>query len=152
MKSLQYWLDEYGQSHQNKTNKMVHYICVPLITWSTLGIFWFISPYLFWALIAISMIFYLRLSINIAIGMGIFVALSQFFLLTHPYALQTSIVVFILSWLAQIWGHKIEGMKPSFLKDIQFLLVGPAWIMDAIINQLTFYKGSKVAPKTEATP
>ena len=29
-------------------------------------------------------------------------------------------------------GHKIEGAKPSFLEDIQFLLVGLAWLLHFI--------------------
>ena len=150
MKSLQNWLDEYGSSHQNKTNKMVHYICVPLITWSTLGIFWFLSPYLFWGLVLVSMLFYLKLSPRIAIGMGIFVGVSQLFLLTHPQAFTISIAVFVVSWVAQIWGHKIEGKKPSFLKDIQFLLIGPAWIMNMVMNHLTPSHNISTASKSQA--
>jgi uncharacterized membrane protein YGL010W len=36
--------------------------------------------------------------------------------------------VFIISWIAQFWGHKIEGKKPSFLQDLAFLLIGPLWV------------------------
>jgi uncharacterized membrane protein YGL010W len=41
-----------------------------------------------------------------------------------------SLSVFVVAWLAQFYGHKIEGKKPSFLQDILFLLVGPAWVFD----------------------
>ncbi len=47
-----------------------------------------------------------------------------------------SIAVFIGSWILQFIGHKIEGKKPSFLKDIQFLLIGPAWLMHFIYKKL----------------
>ena len=38
--------------------------------------------------------------------------------------------VFVFSWIGQFIGHKIEGKKPSFLEDLLFLLVGPAWIFE----------------------
>ena len=44
--------------------------------------------------------------------------------------------VFVLSWIFQFIGHKIEGKKPSFLKDLQFLLVGPAWLLHFILKKL----------------
>lgn len=27
MKTLNEWFDEYSESHQNKTNKMIHWLC-----------------------------------------------------------------------------------------------------------------------------
>ena len=39
-----------------------------------------------------------------------------------------SVAVFVIAWILQFIGHKIEGKKPSFFKDVQFLLIGPAWI------------------------
>jgi len=46
------------------------------------------------------------------------------------------IAVFVLAWIGQFYGHKVEGKKPSFLKDIQFLLIGPAWLMHFIYKRL----------------
>ena len=40
MKSIDQWLDEYGESHQNKVNKLIHYICVPAIYMTVVGLFW----------------------------------------------------------------------------------------------------------------
>jgi uncharacterized membrane protein YGL010W len=40
-----------------------------------------------------------------------------------------AIVVFVVAWVGQFVGHRIEGRKPSFLEDLQFLLVGPAWLL-----------------------
>ena len=47
-----------------------------------------------------------------------------------------AIIVFVLAWVGQFIGHKIEGKKPSFIKDIQFLLIGPIWLLSAIYNKL----------------
>jgi uncharacterized membrane protein YGL010W len=43
--------------------------------------------------------------------------------------------IFVLAWIGQFIGHKIEGAKPSFLKDIQFLLIGPAWLMNHVFQR-----------------
>ena len=48
---------------------------------------------------------------------------------------QSSIIVFVLAWIGQFYGHKIEGIKPSFFEDLQFLMIGPAWLMSFIYNK-----------------
>ena len=45
------------------------------------------------------------------------------------------VAVFTLSWIGQFYGHKIEGKKPSFLKDLQFLLIGPIWLLHFILKK-----------------
>jgi uncharacterized membrane protein YGL010W len=45
---------------------------------------------------------------------------------------QISIGLFVIAWIGQFYGHKIEGKKPSFLEDLQFLLIGPAWVFEKI--------------------
>jgi uncharacterized membrane protein YGL010W len=47
-----------------------------------------------------------------------------------------SLGVFVLAWIVQFYGHKIEGKKPSFLKDVQFLMIGPAWLMHFIYKKI----------------
>ena len=38
MKTAEEWIEEYGASHQNPTNKLIHWICVPLIMLSLLSL------------------------------------------------------------------------------------------------------------------
>ena len=148
-------LSEYGESHQNHTNKMIHWICVPLIFFSVVGLVWSIpsdalkslvgidSPYLNWATVALIVLFvyYLRLSVSLAFGMLIFASLCLIlanFLessLSIPLWL-TSIIIFVVAWIGQFYGHKVEGKKPSFFKDLQFLLIGPAWLMHFIYQKV----------------
>ena len=59
----------YGESHRNPTNKAIHWICVPLITWSVIALLWSWTPIAAYALIALSVAFYAYLSPAIAIGM-----------------------------------------------------------------------------------
>jgi len=45
-------------------------------------------------------------------------------------------VLFVAAWVGQFWGHKVEGKKPSFFKDVQFLLIGPAWLLSFIYKRV----------------
>ena len=47
-----------------------------------------------------------------------------------------SAAVFVVAWVGQFMGHHIEGKKPSFLQDVQFLLIGPAWLMAFVYRKL----------------
>ena len=46
-----------------------------------------------------------------------------------------AIAVFVLAWIAQFVGHKIEGRKPSFLTDLVYLLIGPAWVLTKLYRR-----------------
>lgn len=146
MKELATWLSEYGESHQNSTNKRIHYVCVPLIFWSIYFMIYSIpflenkSAYINIANLVylFALIFWFRLRINLGI---IFLAHGSILAFLAPTLLDIvflgskerlflgAFIVFILAWIGQFYGHKIEGKKPSFLKDLQFLLIGPAWII-----------------------
>lgn len=145
---LQKLLSEYAESHQNPTNKKIHWICVPLILWSLLGLlrlipFPEISQSLWnldWSkiLVVFAIGYYWRLSRKLTYVM-LFVSLGAIFSWDwwidqgHEIA-PIAIAVFILAWIGQFIGHKIEGKKPSFLKDLQFLLIGPLWLCDQALG------------------
>lgn len=147
MKTLQEWFDDYAVSHKNETNITIHYICVPAIFFSIVGMFMSIpNSYLVslfkinnpliinWAIIPllIFLVFYLRLSFSMFIKMLVFSILcviGNYYLGQYVPLLYTSIAIFVIAWIGQFYGHKVEGAKPSFLKDLQFLLIGPAWVV-----------------------
>ncbi|MBX0290223.1 DUF962 domain-containing protein [Hymenobacter sp. HSC-4F20] len=149
---VQNLLDEYGESHQNPTNKMVHWVCVPLIMFSILGLLWSIpvpealravSPWLNWATVVmvLAVAYYLRLSGRLAVGMVlVWVAMAATLRVVDAAAVlplwAVCLLVFVLAWIGQFWGHKVEGKKPSFLKDVQFLLIGPLWLLHFIYRRL----------------
>jgi uncharacterized membrane protein YGL010W len=96
-----------------------------------------------WAWIAsgLAVIYYSLLSPALAIGMTIFLGTLNFFSLqveiTSSYPVWTiGLAIFVIAWIGQFFGHQIEGKKPSFLKDIQFLLIGPVWLMHFIYKKL----------------
>ena len=148
-KDVHQWISSYGESHQNSTNKKIHWICVRLIMCSLIGLIslvkFQISNFeinLAHILILIAWVFYLRLSIIISIGMFIASAVQLFII--HYLEINLSILsvvflhsgIFVLSWVGQFIGHKIEGQKPSFFEDLQFLLIGPAWLLSFIYRKL----------------
>ena len=155
MRTIDRLLSEYGESHQNPTNKIVHWICVPIIFWCVTALLWSIKiPYVIPGIeiqlnagviaLTLVLIYYVTLSPLLAIGMLLFsvgcMALShvvEVALTPSGFPLwAVALITFVLAWIGQFWGHNIEGKKPSFLKDLQFLLVGPAWLMSFIFKKI----------------
>jgi len=153
MKSMQQWLDAYAVSHQNPTNKLIHWLCVPAIVFSLFGLLLAIPipiptgiAHLNVAtiVIAIALVFYLRLSLPMALGM-LFVSALMYagnilLFKTVGYNRLTlviiSVAIFVIAWIGQFIGHKIEGEKPSFFEDLQFLMIGPAWLLSFIYKKI----------------
>lgn len=150
MKTINDWLSEYGESHQNPTNKLVHWICVPAIFFSVVGLLYGIKlgvPItagleLNVALVVLALVFlyYARMSVTLSVGMLLFSAICLFVaqqIENSSWVLwQVCVGIFVAAWIGQFWGHKIEGKKPSFLKDLQFLMIGPAWLMSFIYQKI----------------
>ncbi|MFO1304876.1 MAG: Mpo1-like protein [Burkholderiales bacterium] len=129
--------DRYGESHRNPANKAIHWICVPLITWSLIALLWSWTPIAAYALIALAVAFYAWLSPAIAVGMlGVSAVLVYPLTLLGAHALVAAAVVFVLAWIGQFIGHMIEGKKPSFFEDVKFLLVGPAWLLGHVYRRV----------------
>ena len=149
--------DKHAESHQNPSNELIHWICVPLIVFSLLGLVWAIpfphleflgryNGYLNWAsfLIAFSVYYYLKLSpvlsylmllLIFAMSM-IIVQLEKWEAAGGPALWLVCLVIFVIAWIGQFIGHKIEGKKPSFLDDVKFLLIGPIWLLHFICKKV----------------
>lgn len=144
MNNIKSMLDEYADSHQNSFNQKIHKVCVPAIMISILGLLWAIpSSFLgdnfnFATLLVIfTMIYYFVLSRKYFLLMIPVIALMyyiNYLLAQTEHLLIVSVLVFIISWIFQFWGHKVEGKKPSFLKDLLFLLIGPLWVTKALLK------------------
>lgn len=150
MKTAQQWYDEYAVSHQNETNQKIHYICVPAIFFSIVGMIMSIPSGFIqntlgisnpmvgnWAsiLMVFLLIFYLRLSFTLflrMLGFGVLTIIGNYYLGQYLPLFLTSLGIFVAAWIGQFYGHHIEGKKPSFIKDLQFLLIGPAWVLEKL--------------------
>jgi len=144
------WLGNYSEDHRNPTNIAIHWICVPLILWTVIALLWTIpvpesvGRAGLWAGVAMfsAMMFYLRLSRALAFGMlAAFVLLGlvteALYRALGPTSLMwLAVGVFVVAWVAQFVGHQIEGKRPSFLTDVAYLLIGPAWIVAKIMRKL----------------
>jgi uncharacterized membrane protein YGL010W len=141
-KSLQSWLADYAVSHQHPINKKIHWLCVPTIFASILGMGMSWQAAFTLVLIALVMLFYLRLSTQLFIAMGMFVLFCLAAIAILPVGLKFWFGVFVVAWIGQFVGHKIEGKKPSFFEDLQFLLIGPAWVANSLSEKLAKPKTS----------
>jgi len=153
-KLVDVYFDKYAESHQNDTNELIHWICVPLIVFSLLGLVWAIpfphlnflgqyNGYFNWAsfLIAFAIFYYYKLSPVLSYFMLLLIFAFTFGIIEletwgkagGPALWLSCLVVFVLAWIGQFIGHKIEGKKPSFLDDIKFLLIGPIWLLHFVL-------------------
>lgn len=137
MKNIEAWMDEYAESHQNTTNKKIHWVCVPAILFSIIGILAHFSALLTALLLVLSLIFYARLDLVLAVAMSALILVMAWLIFILPVGTGFYIALFIFAWVGQFYGHKVEGKKPSFFKDLQFLLIGPLWCMDAYLGKVT---------------
>jgi uncharacterized membrane protein YGL010W len=130
-------LERYGEFHRNRANKAIHWVCVPLIVWSVLGALWSVSPVVVYVGIGAAMVFYLWLSLPLALGMlGVTALMAWSLTLLGPQALIVSIAVFVAAWIGQFIGHILEGRKPAFLEDVRSLLIGPVWLLADLYRRL----------------
>lgn len=124
-------LARYAESHRHPVNELIHFVCIPAIVFSLLGILWAMHPVVPLAVVAAALAYYARLSRPFALGMAAMAAalLGLLNMLPEGTVLVTSIGVFVLAWIGQFIGHHIEGKKPSFFDDLRFLLIGPLFVL-----------------------
>lgn len=140
MRQIEKLISKYGESHQNKTNIWIHAIAVPSIYLVSIGLVWSIHVPEFIAqfnvnfahIVAIPVLYYyFKLSGPIGAAMTLLTIASFGCIKLVESAgisvLYFSVILFVVMWILQFIGHKVEGKKPSFFEDLRFLLIGPAW-------------------------
>jgi len=157
-RAVDIYFAQYAQSHHKPANKIIHWICVPLIVFSIMGLIWAIpfpyikflgryNGYFNWAsfLVAFSIYYYYKLSpvlsylmllVLFGFSYGI-IDLADWQKAGGPALWQVCLAIFVLSWAGQFIGHLIEGKKPSFLDDIKFLFIGPIWLLHFILEKFS---------------
>lgn len=130
-------LAHYGESHQNPKNELIHFIAIPLIMLSLLGMIFAANPYVAYAFVAASMVYYARLSVVFLAVMLLWSALTIALVFAMgELVLPLSVGLFTGAWILQFIGHRIEGKKPSFFEDIQYLWVGPLFVLSKLFGRL----------------
>jgi len=149
-RAIDHWFASYSGDHRNGTNQAIHVVAVPAILWSVIALLWCIPApgTLFrpgiWAALAMfaAWLFYQRNSRRLGLGMlAVFLAMSALTWWLHGQLgtrglLWLAVGVFVVAWIAQFIGHRIEGRKPSFLTDLVYLLIGPAWVLSKLYRRL----------------
>lgn len=156
-RAVDQYFDKYAESHQNHTNELIHWICVPLIFFSMMGLIWSIpfpqfeflgtyKTYINWFSFAMAgiILYYYYLSKTLAFLMILVISLMAYFIVLlervqadgGPGLWQVSLAIFVIAWIGQFIGHKIEGKKPSFFDDLRFLLIGPIWLLHFICKKV----------------
>lgn len=148
-KTLADWLSEYGESHQNPTNKAIHWVCVPTIFVTIMGMVYAMSPILAYFCTLLAIAFYMRLSLSLGLSMGLFMVTVLWGLYTYPVGFGIWLLIFAVAWVGQFTGHHIEGKKPSFLEDVQFLMIGPAWVAHTLKDKIKHKLFSKKATQND---
>ena len=138
MRTIDKLLAQYSESHLNPTNEVIHFICVPVIVFTLLGLLWSVHWVLAVLVTIASLVYYAKLSKPFAVGMALMSAVMLLLLAALPdqAILPLSIAIFVLAWVGQFVGHQIEGKKPSFLEDVRFLLIGPLFVLSFLYRRL----------------
>ena len=151
MKNINFWLEEYARDHQHPVNQMLHIVCVPLIVLSLLALLWSIpvprsladvSPWLNWGTLVVvaALAYYLALSRTLCVGMApLLLVACMITAWMSGLAVPLWIIglsVFVAAWIGQFVGHMVEGRRPAFFRDIQFLMIGPLWILAKAYRRL----------------
>ncbi len=135
---IDHLLSVYNESHTHPTNALIHCVAVPMIVFSLIGVLHWLHPNLALIAIAGSIVYYARLSTVFMIVMALASSLMLYLvgLMSPDLLLPVSLGVFVASWILQFIGHKIEGKKPSFFEDLQYLLVGPLYVLSKLFLRL----------------
>lgn len=151
-KTAEQWFADYGEIQPHSAKQLIHWLCVPLLSFSVLGLTWSVpmpeelmdaAPWFNWTLLALlaETACYVRISPRLSAGLAFWLSLCYSALvaleLYAPFPVwKICAVIFVLAWIGQLIGHRIEGKQPSFFKDVVFLLIGPAWLMSKIYQKI----------------
>jgi uncharacterized membrane protein YGL010W len=130
-------LAHYAESHRDPRNEAIHCVAIPLIMLSLVGLLYAAHPWAAYAFVGASMVYYARLSLVFLLSMAAVTAVILVLVRAMgSQVLPISAAIFVLAWIAQFVGHKIEGRKPSFFEDIQYLWVGPLFVLALLFRKL----------------
>jgi uncharacterized membrane protein YGL010W len=131
-------LAHYGESHRNPRNGAIHCVAIPLIMISLVGLMYWLHPWVAYVFLAASLVYYARIGSWVFFGtMAVISVLAIAIVQAMGSALlPVSVAVFVIAWIAQFVGHKIEGKKPSFFEDLQYLWVGPLFVLAKLFGKL----------------
>lgn len=133
-------LAHYSESHRHPINEAIHCVAVPLIMFSLVGLIHALRSEAAFVFLLASLVYYLRLSWRAAALMSVWtVALLALVISLGERQVWVCSLVFVLAWVAQFVGHQLEGKKPSFFEDIQYLWIGPLFVAQTLLRRTAWH-------------
>jgi uncharacterized membrane protein YGL010W len=151
MTEMDSWLRRYEETHRDLTNPVFYWAAVPMVVLGTVGLLWAlpipdeffeISPLLNWgtAFLMASAVYYFIISVSLAIGMLPFVigvAGINMWLVGSNLPLPHVSLGLLLTGIIGLWlGHRNENGLRAVLQDLQFMMIGPAWLLSVLYRRL----------------
>ena len=130
-------LAHYAESHRDPRNEAIHCVAIPLIMLSLIGLLHALHPWVAYAFVAASLVYYARLSAVFLLTMVVLTVVGLLLVRAMgDLVLPISATIFVVAWIGQFVGHKLEGRKPSFFEDVQYLWVGPLFVLALLFRKL----------------
>lgn len=141
-------LIDYKKEHSNSNNQFCHYIGVPTIVFSILGMLQYLNIANFplnLSLVAITIFTILYAQAYKRWSIMFLVISLIFYFVASAFSLMTHVMLFVIGWIFQLVGHYIfEKNSPSFYKNFVHLYVGPLWLI-AKLDQAFFGDSKKLS-------
>jgi len=136
-------LSRYSNDHRHIWNQRIHKIAVPALLASSVGMFTTLGRFFLPEIRLLSggnlqIVFMLiwygvldrrlpRVMAPLLFGAA---ALITYIDRNHGDLLwPLCLGVFFMGWIFQFIGHRLEGNKPAFFSEFNYLMVGPMWVM-----------------------
>ncbi len=151
MRPAEEWLRQYGRHHADGANHLLHRLMIPFFVTSVVGLLWAIpvpaafreaTPVLNWGTVFLmaAIVYYFILSISLAFGALPFLALVVWAVmwldrLAYPLWMSCAALL-VTAWMGQRISHRGPGNRPSLIGDLQYVMLGPVWLIAALYRRL----------------
>ncbi|MGI9260078.1 MAG: DUF962 domain-containing protein [Gammaproteobacteria bacterium] len=151
MRPVDEWLRLYDRHHADGAKQLLHWLMIPFIVTSVVGLLWALpvpttfsdaTPVLNWGTIFLmaAIVYYFILSISLAFGALPLIALvvwAVMWLERLQYPLWMSCTALLVTaWMGQRISHRGPGDRPSLIGDLQYVMLGPVWLVAALYRRL----------------
>jgi hypothetical protein len=145
------WLTDYGECHRDIRFPGMYWVSTLLLVVGTVGVLWSlpipeefarISPVITWGstFLMAAVVYYFIISMPLAIGMLPFVfaiAILHLWLVESRYSQSWFSLVAVACGVASLLiEHRGRGGLRAVLRDIQLMMIAPAWLLSVIYRRL----------------
>ena len=162
MKTLEDQMSFYAAYHQDARNKATHFVGVPLIAFSLMiPLGWLRVDLggfpLSAALVVTAVLLAYYLVLDIPLGLAMCAVFALMLWGAEPLS-QASLgisaalflVLFVVGWALQLWGHVYEGRKPALVDNLFQVFVAPIFLAAEVFFALGYKPGLHKAVQRRA--